>query len=151
MKTIKNYKVKTLIPELKWHELNDNGIEKYCKNFLNIRNIKNIKCIKPSYEEGTVCFNYAFDNEELDDLDIAIDYLVENYYRINLSKLNIGDIITYETKRDIEHFGTIHKTDNTLKGTIIRSKWGTLGIFETDLYSIPKLYGNIVTFWKKEI
>jgi len=96
------------------------------------------------------CHNYAFDNEYLN-FYTAIDYLRDNYKQINIYDIKKDDVVTYYDYRgDITHYGIIWETNNTIRGTLMRSKWGTMGIFETDLYSVPDCYGTIVKFWRKK-
>lgn len=48
------------------------------------------------------------------------------------------------------HFAVIEKTKGTLKNTIIKSKWGNDGVFETNLYDVPDSYGNVILIWRKK-
>lgn len=106
------------------------------------------------YKLEGFCYNYALRNSELGGCSRALDYIIENYKTISLSKAREGDIIVfYENQRASPgHFARIYKTNGTLKGTTVRSKWGRLGIYETDLYHLPNIYGNYIEIWtKKEI
>jgi len=55
----------------------------------------------------------------------------------------------YDKYEDVMHFGKIIKTDNTIQGTIIRSKWGDCGIFEGSINDLPDFYGNKAKFFRK--
>ena len=74
-------------------------------------------------------------------------------------KIKKGDIVVFYfplafestvTEYNITHLGRVIKTDNTLTGTIIRSKWGSGGIFETNLFTMPKGYGDRICFWRRK-
>ena len=65
--------------------------------------------------------------------DYALEYINLNYKEVDIANIKIGNIIAvlnpYSDKSkcssyNIQHFGKIVKTDNTISGTIIRSKWG---------------------------
>lgn len=113
------------------------------------------------YNNGSIdsfiyCHNYALKIDDIETCEEGLEILEDNYTRISLSQLKQGDIITFfdEAYADIDedniyHFGIVKRTDNTLKGTIIISKWGREGVFETNLYSLPDFYGTKVCFWRK--
>jgi len=105
------------------------------------------------YKLEGYCHNYAL-NTDTPFISDSFDYLVMNYKRIPIYKAKEGDIIIFYDNCNCqgtpEHFARIWETNGTLKGTIIRSKWGILGIYETDLYHLPKEYGNYIEVWTKE-
>lgn len=153
MKTLeKYYNVNTIIPDLRWEKLNDNGIEQYCKYILNIRNIKNIEKSTGQGFFEPLCYDYVFDKDDINFFEPynVVDYLHTHYKQINILEAKEGNIITYhDQNEEITHYAKIYETNNTIEGTIIRSKWGRFGVFETDLYAVPKMYGNCIRIWKK--
>jgi len=116
-----------------------------------------------SLDTFNCCHNYALKIDDIETCEEGLEILVDNYKRISVSQLRRGDIVTFfsddylykdNKSKDISidnvwHFGIIKRTDGTLKGTIITSKWGRYGIFETNLYSLPYFYGSKVCFWRK--
>jgi len=81
----------------------------------------------------------------------AYGIVINEYWNIPIYRANEGDIILYSDKEDeILHFAKIVKTNGTIRGTIIRSKWGGFGIYETSLVSVPNIYGNTITIWRKK-
>ena len=131
-------------------------------------NLKLIKHYKKC-REG-LCFNYAlkrystyFSCFMFED---AYKYLIKTYTPIELENLEVGDVVTYHdyewdnfvlncfteypTANNVRHYAKVVKTDGTLKGTIIRSKWGNCGIFETDLEGVPIEYGEAIVLWRKK-
>jgi len=112
-----------------------------------------------SYKKYEYCYNYALKLKYIGSCENGLEILQATYKRISLKQLRKGDIITFFTAEfddndvnadNIQHFGIIKKTDNTLNGTIILSKWGTEGIFETNLNSLPEFYGSKICFWRKK-
>jgi hypothetical protein len=101
------------------------------------------------------CHNYALKVDYIETCEQGLQMLCREYDRIPLSQLKRGDIVTFfDYNRDInsdniQHFAIVKRTENTLKSTIIISKWGLWGIFETNLYSLPDFYGSKVCFWRK--
>ena len=82
---------------------------------------------------------------------------------IKLSQARKGDIITYHNTNynnskfptlckgfNCVHFAVIEKVGKTVKNTIIRSKWGELGIYETKINDVPSEYGNRIIIWRKK-
>ena len=100
------------------------------------------------------CHNYALNIPHKSDFGEAFDYLVEHYKTIPIYKATEGDIIVFYDNPNgwgtPEHFARIYKTNGILKGTIIRSKWGLLGVYETDLYHLPVEYGGYMEVWTKK-
>lgn len=113
---------------------------------------KNYKML--SKEERGYCYNYALKNKDIQSCEEGLEILRDKYKPIKLENIKQGDIVTFFsgkslTSNNIWHFGIVEKTDNTLKRTIILSKWGLNGIFETNLRSLPEFYGNKICFWRK--
>jgi len=131
-----------------------------------IINSKNVKLIKNSREYSGVCFNYALNDKNgfIGNCQNAYDELKREYKQINIKEAQSGDIISYHelddcdwrygekkiTRNNALHFAIVKKTKGTLKSTIIKSKWGCDGVFETTLYDIPDAYGNTIVIWRKE-
>jgi hypothetical protein len=93
----------------------------------------------------------------LNDCLQAYDKLERSYKRIYIAEAKKGDIISYHDSTDEEawagnavHFGIIKKTDGSIKNTIIKSKWGEYGIYETTIYDVLDIYGNTIVVWRKE-
>ena len=109
--------------------------------------------------KGT-CVNYATKQYKLEYVEDILPYLHDNYLQIPISELKRGDLAIFYyvdkdygdklTEYNIEHLAKVFKTDRTLNGTYIRSKWGENGVFETNLYTLPDVYGNKVSFWRKK-
>ena len=80
--------------------------------------------------------------------------LKHNYNRIGIRKAIEGDIISYHYSNGfgeipVNHFAIIVKTNGTIKGTIVKSKWGNDGVFKGTIDNIPDHYGEIITIWHK--
>lgn len=97
------------------------------------------------------CFNYALNDRQIDFLDDAVDILYEEYIEINrLKDMQKGDIILFYDDFEATHLAKIIKTDGTIQGTIVKAKFGTLGIYEHKLKNTPTSYGDkFVVFRKK--
>jgi len=124
----------------------EKDIKRYCPN-LNL--ITSEHKVKSGY-----CYNYALNNYKLCDIDENYDYLKSNYKKIQLHLIKKGDIAVFydgdiNDCYNIQHYAKIMKTNNTLPGTIIRSKWGRLGIWQGNIEDIPNIYGNKIVFWRK--
>ena len=141
---IKTYEIKTLVPTIDWN-ITDKEIEQsFKKRYIN-NTLKHLEF--DDIDNSKLCYHYAFGNSF--SFDGAIDYLFDRFSHIDIKTAKKGDIITYESYGEITHFAVIYKTDNTIKGTIIRSKWGRCGVYESDLSSVPKSYGNKIEIWRK--
>ena len=128
-------------------------------------NSKSVKLINNSneFDFDDVCFNYALnDYGFIGNCKRAYGILKIKYKQINIRQAKKGDIISYHercsngrrankiSKYNAVHFAIIKKTKGTLKSTIIKSKWGSDGVFETNLYDIPDSYGNAILIWRKK-
>ena len=132
---------------------NHNYTEKEMKElYPELKLIRSEHKVKQGY-----CFNYAL--KDYSDIhafpEDKYNYLKDHYKNINLEDIKAGDLVTIHDDIDpneynIQHYAKIIKTDNTLKGTIIRSKWGIMGIWQGRIDIIPDSYGNIILFWKKK-
>ena len=111
-------------------------------------------------DEEHYCFNFALNNT-LRNCQEAFEWLEDFYKQIPISQAKKGDIISYheinnyDSKYEkpccgnVTHFAKIHKTNGTVKNTIIRSKWGNMGVFETSLEAVPDAYGTAIIIWRK--
>lgn len=103
------------------------------------------------------CFNYALN--DYSDIhcfcENIFEFVQDHYKNINLEHIRAGDLVTIHddtepSEYNVQHYAKIIKTDNTLQGTIIRSKWGIMGIWQGRIDIIPDIYGNIILFWRKK-
>lgn len=79
------------------------------------------------------------------------EFLQDYYKKIKNGDIKEGDIIIYLDEADNKkHFAKVYETNGTIKDTIIRSKWGQLGVYETTIYEIPNIYGCYIEIWRKE-
>ena len=106
------------------------------------------------YKVEGFCYNYALNNRYMWGSGTAFDYIINNYKTIPIYKAREDDIIIFYDNCNgygtPEHFARIYKTNGTIQGTTIRSKWGALGIYETDLYHLPTEYGGYIEVWTKK-
>jgi len=103
------------------------------------------------------CFNYALNDysDILSFYETIFEFVKDHYKHINLDSITIGDLVTIHddtapSEYNVQHYAKIIKTDNTLEGTIIRSKWGELGIWQGKLEDIPDIYGDVCLFWRRK-
>lgn len=127
-------------------------------------NSKNVKFIDSHKNYDGVCFNYALNDNSclLNGCYDAYKELEIGYKQIDIKNAKKGDIVSYHEVLNLGgsiaktcaknslHFAIIEKTDGTINGTIIKSKWGYDGIFETTIYDVPNVYGNTIVIWRKE-
>ena len=125
-------------------------------------NSPNVRLVNNSKDFDGVCFNYALNNFHIWCCENAYDELELAYIPITIKEAREGDIISYHEINDFNskyekpcggnstHFAIIKETDNTLDGTIITSKWGCDGIFRTNLYDVPDIYGNSIVIWREK-
>ena len=95
-----------------------------------------------------MCFNYALKNKSLQFVDDSIDYLFEYYDIIKFKDIRKGDIVTFRDDTNYLHFGKVIKRGNNIGNTIIRAKFGALGIYEHKLIDTPTIYGDTISFWR---
>jgi len=143
---VKGYKVKLLI-----HDNDEKTDEEILQNNPCLEN--NLLVNNEYKRLKGYCHNYALKDNSIN-IHEAFDYIVMNYKQIPIYKAKKGDIMmfydNYKGQGLPKHFATIYKTNNILKGTTIRSKWGRLGIYETDLYHLPEEYGCYMEVWTKK-
>lgn len=97
------------------------------------------------------CFNYALNNDDLIYCEDAFDIIKGDYNKVNILEAQEGDIVVYFNDCfEPKHFAVIQKTDGTIKNTIIRSKWGCFGVYETTIEEVPELYGYYCQIWRKK-
>jgi len=108
---------------------------------------------KGDYEDSDVCYNYALNTDEDIGRYGAFKIIQDRFIQIPIKKAQQGDLIVYHDEREgdsyVEHFAIIQKVNKTLESIIIRSKWGCLGVYETDIFSVPNIYGNRITIWRE--
>ncbi len=127
-------------------------------------NSVNVKLINDRNKYDGVCFNYALNDTKciLKFCQEAYKELEREYEQINIKNARKGDVISYHEISDFKskyekpcngnalHFAIIKETKGTLKSTIIKSKWGIHGVFETSLFDVPDMYGNAIVIWRKK-
>lgn len=113
-------------------------------------------------EEGDnteYCFNYALPDYQFMFTEDAFDILELDFEKIKLSEAKKGDVVTIHkrvswkdpiSKYDCKHFAIIEEVGTRISNTIIRSKWGILGVFEGRLIDLPEDYGTMVAIWRKK-
>lgn len=97
------------------------------------------------------CFNYALKNPRLMYVETSIEYITKYYRNILLTEIQKNDIVVFRDDFDYLHFAKIMKVDKEIDNIVVRSKFGRLGIYEHKLNDTPTIYGNIVSFWRKNI
>ena len=138
----KQYDVSLLIPDR-----DENNDEEILMNNPHLNIIR-----KGNFDDDNdgCCFNYALDDYDLVYCEDAYDLITENYEQIYLEDAEEGDIAVYfDNLMEPKHFAIIQKTDGTIKNTIIRSKWGCFGVYETNIEEVPQLYGCLCEIWRK--
>lgn len=122
--------------------------------------VKASNLVKYIHKGKGFCYNYALKDYAGGRLFIEDGYyrVVNNYRQIPIEQVRIGDLITTHNiadfnleqpiEKNCQHFARIRATDGTLRGTVIRSKWGGWGIYEGSLTNLPTMYGNAVVFWR---
>lgn len=119
----------------------DNEIIKNSQNRL-----KNI-----TLENGKMeyCFNYALQDKKINALEDSCEILDLEFKIIPFKDIRKGDIVEFRDNYDTLHFGRVWIKRKSIADTIIRSKFGLLGIYEHKLKDTPSCYGHRVWFWRK--
>lgn len=127
-------------------------------------NTANIQLLEARVDDwhGERCYNYVF-GSHLQGCNDADEILEECYHKIKMKDVEVGDVVAfYRTDHNISrtgksyfrhrsvHFGIVDECAGTLKSIRIKSKWGLLGIFKTDLQMLPNSYGDFVVFYRKD-
>ena len=128
----------------------------------NVIKIKNERC-----DTDEVCYSYALKElankfeRRLYSCQDGFYFLKEFFSQIEIENAKIGDIITYHEINDFEskyekpcamnclHFGVISKTDGTIAGTTIKSKWGDTDVYKTKICDVVTMYGNAIVIWNR--
>lgn len=138
------------------------------------------KCIKKNYEYpfDFYCYNYALERiakklktvrktywKAINGCQDGYKFLEDFFEQIPIEEAKRGDIITYHEisnvsfchhsyeepcKNNCVHFAIVYRTNKTLKGTIVKSKWGRDGVFKTAVEDVPDIYGNAIVIWRKK-
>lgn len=96
------------------------------------------------------CFNYALKDNRLSCIEDTCEKLDFEYKNINFKQIRKNDIIEFRDFNGTVHFGRIWKKRKSLLNTIIRSKFGQLGVYQYCLKNNPTCYGNELLFWRKK-
>ena len=142
--------------------LNDRDIIALCPSLRHIPSKKfGTKDISDDFFQRTeyqFCFNYAFNNLALEEVEEGYDLLKKNYIPIYKTGARRGDIISFHaidriwheaTAENCNHFAIVSKIEK--EKIIIKSKWGICGIFEGDIRFLPSEYGNRFIIWRKKL
>ncbi len=135
----------------------DYDVDRLYNNSFVDDNIK-LKLIRTGNKSKGCCVNYATKNYNLTYIEDVIVYLWCYFKRIDITEIKKDDIIIFYdsdinkelTEYNIEHIAIIHKIGKTINDIIIRSKWGHNGIFETNINTLPDIYGNRVCFFRRK-
>jgi hypothetical protein len=120
-------------------------------NFKCENNIKREQVVKFLRKGKGCCVNYILKSYPKKTLFVedCFNDIVDNYKIVQISRAKIGDIISFHNIRNnnpsesnCNHFAKIIYTNGTIRGTIIRSKWGKMGIYESRIDDLPRTYGN---------
>ena len=143
-------------PKIKYEDMKFDIGDYAAERLYNKKCKTNLKLINDGSITKGNCFNYATKNYYLEFCEDSMEYINLNYKEVDIANIKIGNIIAFFNSYSkceeisIQHFGKIIKTDNTLSGTIIRSKWGQSGIFEGNINDLPDIYGDKVKFYRKK-
>jgi hypothetical protein len=97
-----------------------------------------------------MCFNYALRNKNLEFVDDSVDYLFEYYDTIEFKDIKKGDIVLFRDDANYLHLARVIKRGNNIGNTIIRAKFGALGIYEHKIIDTPTIYGDTISFWRNK-
>jgi len=145
-------------PKIKYEDMKFDIGDYAAERLYNKKCKTNLKLINDGSITKGNCFNYATKNYYLEFCEDALEYINSNYKEVDIADIKIRDIIVFFedwndeicNEDNIQHFAKIVRTDNTISGTIIRSKWGQDGIFEGNINDLPDIYGDTVKFYTKK-
>ena len=146
----------TINPKIKYEDMKFDIGDYAATRLYNKKCKTNLKLINDGSITKGNCFNYATKNYYLEFCEDSMEYINLNYKEVDIANIKIGNIIAFFNSYSkceeisIQHFGKIIRTDNTISGTIIRSKWGQGGIFEGNINDLPDIYGDKVKFYRKK-
>ena len=161
-----NYTIEPKVNQEEMGSFSNEEVVRYALNYLGTDKI----VLKKDIVNRSFCYNYALNDETLEGCDEAFEQLEKYYKRIPISEVKRWDLISYHRciiedcddsgnivteykepyRWNSQHFAKVLKTDGTIKGTMIRSKWGTYGIFDTQVDMIIKEYGETIIFWRRK-
>lgn len=96
--------------------------------------------------EWNQCFNYAFDNNNLEDCENAFNFLKNEY--TETKKCKPGDIVLFFNQYDIPlHYAILVKTHKNINDISVKGKFGDRGVYQHKLRYTPVMYGNQVKFY----
>jgi len=129
-------------PDIDFIEFNSN--EEIINNFPQLKNIRLL-------DNMEFCFNYALgiSFKDLGCIEDSVGILFDTYKRIKFKEIQKGDIVLFKDDFDYLHIGIIQEKGIDINNTIIRAKFGQLGIYEHKLKDTPLSYGNRIIFWRK--
>lgn len=109
------------------------------------------------YEDYYFCFNYAFNDNNIQEVEDGFKKLIYEYEPVEKLQANKGDIISFHKLNkynnipdgyNCEHFAIISSIDK--ENINIKSKWGIMGVFSGSIKDLPNTYGNFYIIWKKK-
>lgn len=128
-------------------------------NILSLFENQNLKLLE-DIKDDNFCFNYALQDNNIDNCEEALEILEDKYINIPLKEAKKGDIISFHKEIiqvrqekvlvNVCHFGIIFHTSGILKKTKITSKWGRYGVYLTDFENLPEFYGKYIKIWRKK-
>ena len=76
---------------------------------------------------------------------------IRYYFPIDFKDVKKGDIILFTDKRNItKHSAKVFKKGKSIGETTVRAKFGCWSIYEYKLKNNLKVYGSIISFWRKK-
>lgn len=152
-----NYAVDLKLETNKIAEFSDYNVDRLYNNSFVDDDIK-LRLIRTRDKSKGCCFNYALKNYNLEYIEDILYYLEYDFKQIDISEIKINDIAVFYdseinkelSEYNIQHIAVIYQKGKTINDIIIRSKWGTEGIFETNLNTLPDIYGNRVCFFRRK-
>lgn len=159
-----NYTIEPKVNQEEMGCFSNEEVMRYAENYLGTDKIK----LRKDVVNRSFCYNYALSDETLEGCDEAFEQLEKYYKRIPISEVKRWDLVSYHSciREEIDddgnisqiytepymwnsqHFAKVLKTDGTIEGTMVRSKWGRYGIFDTQIDMVDKIYGETIIFWR---